>query len=129
MDATDRPATPFVPACAASKVRVVVPDDAPAQGYLTTLSGFSRFQVGQSVDDPNPATTANWTGGPCHRSDPIRGRQMLPQDGLQTWRAIQRTPIPATLSVEVEGALRILLVRSSDPKGLENSAMASGVGL
>ncbi len=85
---TDRALRSF-PQGAALKVRVVVPDDAPAQGYLATLGGFSHFRAGQSVDDPHLLTAADWTGSTCHRfgtlyADVRRRRQMVPPNAAGT---------------------------------------------
>jgi hypothetical protein len=62
MYAGSRPGVPFVPARAALKIWVVVPDDASAKREIATLSGVSQFRAGQSVDDSHSLAAAFSTG-------------------------------------------------------------------
>lgn len=45
------------------EVRVVVPDNAPAEGYPASLSGFNHFQIREPIEDPYPHTAAKWKLG------------------------------------------------------------------
>jgi hypothetical protein len=86
------PGTPFLPASAALTVRVVVADDASAQGYLATLSGFSQFRARESVDDPNSLTAALWTGSERHLVwNPMRGQAAPSPGGV----LVRRDGVPA----------------------------------